>query len=114
MCQRSPATSVRHLVLAAALAVGLSVVRSAGASDVAVERADLALMVRELNLIDHLALEAQAVAPQDARYHFDYSRLHADVARMRSGINDYLAPHRAQPRDPLILNGNYRREGQVP
>ena len=114
MCQRSPATSVRHLALAVALAVGLSVVTSAGAADAAVERSDLALMVRELNLIDHLVLEAQAAAPQDARYHFDYLRLQADIARVRGGINDYLAPPRAQPRDPLTISGDYRREGHVP
>lgn len=114
MCQRSSATSVRHLVLAVALAVGLGVMRSAGAADAATEREDLALMLRELDLIDHLALEAQAVAPQEDRYHFDYGRLEADLARVRGGINDYLAPPRAQPRDPMTLSADYRREGRSP
>jgi RAQPRD family integrative conjugative element protein len=29
---------------------------------------------------------------------------------MRAGIEDYLSPPRAQPRDPILLDGAYRRE----
>lgn len=114
MSQRSPATSLRLLVLAAVLAVGLSMGASAQAADPAIEHADLATILRELTLIDHLALQAQAAAAGDTRYHFDYARLSADIARVRAGINDYLTPPRAQPRDPLVLSGNYSREGTSP
>jgi len=114
MRQRSPATSVRHLVFAVLLAAGLSAAVGAQAGDTATEHADLASVLRELALIERLALDAQAVASTDSRYHFDYARLNADIARVRTGINDYLTPPRAQPRDPLVLSGTYRQEGTSP
>jgi RAQPRD family integrative conjugative element protein len=48
--------------------------------------------------------------PPETRYHFDYPRLYADLARIRAGIHDYLNPSRAQPRDLSPLPGDYRRE----
>ncbi|MBF3224681.1 RAQPRD family plasmid, partial [Pseudomonas aeruginosa] len=44
------------------------------------------------------------------RYHFDYPRLLADLARVRAGIQFHLTPSRAQPRDPSELAGDYRTE----
>ncbi|MGH8269164.1 MAG: RAQPRD family integrative conjugative element protein [Steroidobacteraceae bacterium] len=106
---------MRHFVaLAALLVAGLSAIPAARAGDAAAERADLATIIRELNLIDRLALDAQAAAPSDDRYHFDYARLEADLARVRGGINDYLTPPRAQPRDAIVLSGDYRRESEEP
>lgn len=113
------ATSLRHVGLVAAigalgvlgtLAAGLSASLTARAADAASERADLAIIVRELNLIDRLALNAQAVAPEKGRYHFDYPRFHVDIARVRAGIQGYLNPPRAQPRDPAALSGAYRED----
>lgn len=111
--RRSPATSVRHRAIAVAalvvaFAAGLGAPSLARAADAASERADLAVILRELNLIDRLADNAEASAPQKSRYHFDYRRLRGDVSRVRSGIHDYLAPPRAQPRDPVVLSGEYR------
>jgi RAQPRD family integrative conjugative element protein len=79
------------------------------AADVASERAELALVVRELDMVDRLAAQG-AQLPRDgsARYHLDYVRLHADIARVRDGVQDYLEPPRAQPRDPSVLYGHYR------
>ncbi|MGH8301834.1 MAG: RAQPRD family integrative conjugative element protein [Steroidobacteraceae bacterium] len=114
MLKRSPATSVRHIALAVAIAAGLAVGPSARAADPTLERADLAMIVRELNLVDRLALEGRSVAPHDGRYHFDYTRLESDLARVRAGINDYLTPPRAQPRDQIFLSGDYRRESKEP
>lgn len=114
MFKRSPATSVRHIAFAVAFAAGMSVGPSAKAGDSATEHADLATIVRELNLIDHLALESKSAAPHDGRYHFDYARLDSDLARIRAGINDYLSPPRAQPRDPIALSGDYRRQSEEP
>lgn len=95
--------------LAVVLVSSASVPLSAG--ETPTENARLAAMLRQLNLIEHLAQEGrQTTSTAGTRYHFDYARLHADIARMRSGIEDYLSPPRAQPRDPSELAGNYRRE----
>lgn len=81
------------------------------ASDSTPEREDLAALTRQLDMVDRLAAQAAASASQEpARYHFDYARLRADVARVRAGVQDYLAPQRAQPRDPLPLSGDYARD----
>lgn len=118
--KRSPATSVWQLALAAALgalgtlAAGLSAPLVTRAADAASERAELATIVRQLNLIDHLAANAEAAAPEQSRYHFDYPRLHVDITRVRAGIQDYLSPPRAQPRDPAALSGDYREEKPPP
>lgn len=114
MFKRSPARSGRQLALAALLVAGLGAIPLAGADDAATERVDLAIILRELNGVDRLAQEAQAVAPEGGRYHFDYGRLNSDIARIRAGINDYLSPPRAQPRDPTPLTGDYRRDSGSP
>lgn len=90
---------------------------AAAASEI--ERERLAALVRQLELADRLAgqmaeqMAGQATrsAPEaGARYHFDYPRLRADLARVRSGLHDYLSPRRAQPRDPSAPGGDYTRE----
>lgn len=80
-------------------------------SDTTQEPARLSGLLRQLDLIERLA-EDSARLPRDetSRYHFDYLRFRDDVQRMRQGIRDYLSPTRAQPRDPLPLSGDYRRE----
>jgi RAQPRD family integrative conjugative element protein len=61
-----------------------------------------------------LAELGSSQAPQaGVRYHFDYARLRQDIERIRGGIRDYLAPKRAQPRDPTTLIGDYRRESEA-
>ncbi|PHN53580.1 hypothetical protein AO268_11420 [Pseudomonas sp. ICMP 8385] len=71
-------------------------------------------LLRQLDLIERQA-EASARLPRDdtSRYHFDYTRFRDDVQRMRQGIRDHLSPQRAQPRDPLPLSGDYRRETEA-
>jgi RAQPRD family integrative conjugative element protein len=70
----------------------------------------LAAMLRQLDLIDRQAESAARLAPPGrARDRFDYERLREDLQRVRAGIQDYLVPRRAQPRDPVELNGDYRR-----
>jgi len=114
MRKRGTATTDRPCVLAIALAAGLSVCLPTSASDSASETAHLAMLVRELDLLDREAQESAALpAAHGGRYHFDYTRLHADIARMRAGIQDYLSPPRAQPRDPDSLSGWYRSEESV-
>ena len=70
----------------------------------------VAVLARQLDLIDRLAERAANTAGQErARYHFDYARLRADLKRVRTGLQDYLVPQRAQPRDPVPLAGDYVR-----
>jgi RAQPRD family integrative conjugative element protein len=104
----------RSLVLARCACAVLLLVASgrqaALAGDDAAEHEQLAALVRQLDLIDRLAVHAaRASAQGHARYHFDYDRLREDVKRVRAGIQDYLVPRRAQPRDPIELRGDYRQ-----
>lgn len=76
------------------------------------EAGRLAVILQQLANIETLAREAETGASTAAseRYFFDYPRLHQDLQRMRSGVQGYLAPSRAQPRDPAELSGAYRTE----
>lgn len=91
----------------------LTVAGSAGAAGTASEAVNLEVMIRQLNAVEAVARRS-ADLPQDPgeRYHFDYQRLAGDVARIRQGLQDYLAPSRAQPRDPVELSGRYRQDGE--
>nr|WP_233149458.1 RAQPRD family integrative conjugative element protein [Herbaspirillum camelliae] len=84
------------------------------AADDATEREQLAAFLRQLELLDRLAEQAADVSPQErTRYHFDYARLRDDVKRVRAGIQDYLVPQRAQPRDPVPLVGDYAHDDKT-
>ncbi len=97
------------------LVAGLAICWSAQSADVAVENAQLALLVRQLNQLERTALDAQKLSDSHAhRYHFDYARFQADLARIRTGVEDYLSPPRAQPRDADELGGQYRTTGSTP
>lgn len=102
-------TIVRRRALGLVLVSLIVGLQPALAGDTASEEAQLAILVRQLDMLDRLAEQTERL-PHDsvARYHFDYARLHADVERMRAGIRDYLSPPRAQPRDPDALLGDYR------
>jgi RAQPRD family integrative conjugative element protein len=82
------------------------------ADNAPLQRQQLAAALRQLDALERLVEQSAAVTPivPGARYHFDYPRLRADLARVRAGIQDYLAPSRAQPRDPTELSGLYRTE----
>lgn len=106
-CRRVPA-------LALALIIALAGASPASAGDASAEHEQLAALARQLNLIDRLAEHAANTAPQErARYHFDYARLRADLNRVRAGLQDYLVPQRAQPRDPVPLAGDYVRRDRA-
>lgn len=96
--------------LVALLVVFLSGAHHAVAADDTPEREQLAALARQLDLLDRLAEHTASTAPQArARYHFDYARLRADLKRVRTGLQDYLVPQRAQPRDPVPLARDYVR-----
>ena len=101
--------------LAVLLAVSFSALQPAAAADsLPSEREQLAALTRQLDLIDRLAEHAANTAPQErTRYHFDYARLRTDLKRVRAGLQDYLVPQRAQPRDPVPLAGDYVRRDRA-
>lgn len=95
-----------------ALIVGISSsIAPVMASERAYEREQLALLTRQLDQINRQVEDLSAQPTQArARYHFDYPRLLDDLQRVRAGIQDYLTPQRAQPRDPTPMLGDYRDE----
>lgn len=95
------------LLLTAVLAVPLTV-----QADVSVQRQDLAAALRQLDALERFVAQSAAATPimPGDRYYFDYPRLLADLARVRSGIQSHLTPSRAQPRDLAELAGDYRSE----
>ncbi|EOE7418603.1 RAQPRD family integrative conjugative element protein [Pseudomonas aeruginosa] len=81
-------------------------------SETPVQRQELAAALRQLDALERTVAHSAAHAPviPGERYHFDYPRLLADLARVRAGIQTHLTPSRAQPRDPAELAGDYRTE----
>lgn len=102
-----------HSAIVVLLVVSFSPLRFAIAADDGLAREQLAALARQIELADRLAEHAARTAPQDrARYHFDYARLRADLKVIRAGLQDYLVPQRAQPRDPVSLTGDYVRRDE--
>ncbi|KTS76443.1 type III effector Hop protein [Pseudomonas oryzihabitans] len=97
------------------LLLNLPVGDQALAASTASEQANVDVMIRQLNAVEAVARRS-AELPSDgsSRYRLDYSRLAADIARIRQGLQDYLAPSRAQPRDVTELSGQYQRERAQP
>lgn len=102
----------RHLFLSLTVALSLFTVSMTHAGEPAIEHARLALLLRQLDSLELQAEQAASLspAPLQSRYHFDYQRLREDLQRVRGGVQDYLTPQRAQPRDPVDLHGDYRDE----
>ncbi len=80
------------------------------------EREELTLSLNQLTQIEASLHRAQqsARAGINERYYFDYPRIHGDITTLRSGIEHYLTPARAQPRDTTTLFGQYREEKTTP
>lgn len=80
------------------------------------EREELTLSLSQLNQIEASLHRAQQSARTgiNERYYFDYPRIHSDITTLRSGIEHYLTPTRAQPRDTAALVGQYREEKTTP
>lgn len=99
-----PTTVFRCLLLSLAIVHGSSYAASAHEQD------QLSLIQRQLDTIERLATQAEvaSTAEPDERYRFDYTRLIRDIQRIRHGVQGYLSPSRAQPRDPTELVGDYR------
>jgi len=108
---------MRFSIWRRAVQCGLSVLLamalpSAAFAEAAIQHQELAAALRQLDALERLVQNSEANTPVIAgeRYHFDYPRLLADLVQVRTGIQTYLAPSRAQPRDLAELSGDYRRE----
>lgn len=111
-----PTLLICRLLLAgliAACGCGLPIAHAVATS--ASEHSNLAIMIRQLNALEDTARRSAQVADEPGqRYFFDYPRLAADIERIRHGLENYLTPSRAQPRDPVELSGSYSAEGRKP
>lgn len=79
----------------------------------AAEKDELALALRQLDQVQSALERAKIVAVQnesDGRFFFDYEQAARDLKTVRQGIETYLEPSRAQPRDKGALVGQYRKE----
>ncbi|MFS2071253.1 RAQPRD family integrative conjugative element protein [Pseudomonas sp. CT11-2] len=100
-----PTTVFRCLLL-----LSLAIVHGSSYAASAHEQSQLSLILQQLDIIERLATQAEAASTSepDDRYRFDYPRLSQDIQRIRQGVQSYLSPSRAQPRDPTELVGDYR------
>ena len=97
-------SAFRCLLLSLAIVDGSSYAASGHEQD------QLSRVQQQLDIIERLATQAEAakIAEPDDRYRFDYPRLEQDIQRIRLGVQSYLSPSRAQPRDSTELLGDYR------
>ncbi|WP_454834377.1 integrative conjugative element protein, RAQPRD family [Pseudomonas lini] len=74
------------------------------------EQDEFSLILQQLDTIERLVTRAKTASTAESveRYRFDYPRLTQDIQRIRHGVQGYLSPSRAQPRDPTELVGDYR------
>ena len=100
-----PTTVFRCLLL-----LSLAIVHGSSYAASAHEQEQLSLVQQQLDTIERLATQAEvaSTAEPNERYRFDYPRLTQDIQRIRQGVQGYLSPSRAQPRDPSELVGDYR------
>jgi len=98
-----PTTVFRCLLLSLAIVDASSYAASGHEQD------QLSLVQQQLDIIERLTTRAEAAstAEPNERYRFDYPRLTEDIQRIRQGVQGYLSPSRAQPRDPTELVGDY-------
>jgi RAQPRD family integrative conjugative element protein len=98
-------TAFRYfLLLSLAIVHGCSYAASSDEQD------QLSLVQQQLDTLERLATQAEAASTSepDERYRFDYPKLIQDIQRIHYGVQNYLSPSRAQPRDPIELVGDYR------
>lgn len=79
-----------------------------GNAATASEQTNLEVMIRQLNALEDTARRSAKVADEPSkRFFLDYPRLVGDIERIRHGLENYLSPNRAQPRDPVEISGSY-------
>ncbi|WEX12892.1 RAQPRD family integrative conjugative element protein [Pseudomonas sp. G11] len=90
--------------------IPLVLVHSSGYAASAHEQEQLSLIQQQLDTIERLATRAEPARTfePNERYRFDYPRLTEDIQRIRNGVQGYMSPSRAQPRDATELVSDYR------
>lgn len=101
----------KHIVYLLLL-LSITVGTPAFAQESITEHTQLAALKRQIELMQISLGSTDRIIEPHSRYHFDYQRLNADLERVKAGINDYLVPKRAQPRDPVELHGSYQQESK--
>jgi RAQPRD family integrative conjugative element protein len=102
-------------IIAALVALCLSVMPAFAGGDRDAEREHLARLVHELEALAPLLDAAERHADPDARIRFRHDWLRQDIERVGQGIREHLQAPRAEPRRvaPLRgvepLRGDYRR-----
>jgi RAQPRD family integrative conjugative element protein len=80
----------------------------------AYEREQIRLMLAQLQNMQAIAaqMEHNATVLETDRYRFDYDRLNKDLKAVRTGLEHYLTPSRAQPREVVDapVAGNYQKD----
>src|SRR3546814_13960198 len=78
-------------------------------ADVPAQRQDLAAALRQLDALERFVAHSAPAAPivPADRYHFDYPRLLASLARVRTGLQSHLTPSLAPPRHLPALPWDY-------
>lgn len=98
---------------------GLSLISLNANATTAQETQELALALKQLAAVEAIIDRAEqqgqlSAASPETRYVFDYGALRADLDRVESGIQQFLTPSRAQPRDAAQLNGSYLNDRGQP
>ncbi|WP_248916087.1 RAQPRD family integrative conjugative element protein [Pseudomonas moorei] len=92
--------------------IGCSAHVPVAAAASASEQANLEVMIRQLNALEDTARRSAKVSDEPGkRFFFDYQRLAGDIEKIRHGLEGYLTPTRAQPRDPTEISGDYTKTG---
>lgn len=92
------------------LLLSLTIVQGSSYAASGYEQEQLGLIQQQLDTIERLATRTETASTSETveRYRFDYPRLTQDIQRIRHGVQGYLSPSRAQPRDSTELVGDYR------
>ena len=96
-----------QLLILVAFAASLPV--QSARADADGERAVLARIAHELQVIGPMINEATSQANPDARIKFNYNWLQQDLDRIRLGIQAHIDAPRSEPRTFPPLRGDYRR-----
>lgn len=93
-------TTLRKLSMAAFVTAAAVLAPVASASE-AFEREQLALLLKQIENAKKITAQAhQKITPSETdRFWFDYERLERDLQRIQHGVEHYMTPHRAQPRE---------------
>jgi len=102
-------TSMRIIQLLVLALIGTALPVQLAVVDADDERAALARIIRELQVIQPLITEAASQANQDARIRFQYDWLRQNLDRIRLWIQSHIDVPRPEPRNFSPLRGNHRR-----